>query len=625
MPMLYGATRRLGGLLLCALVALPVAVSAQTARQRYDGARAREVDVRARLEALPKRPAPVSTRTALLTQGRRAIGAYEALVLRYPTSGYSDNALARAAALAAELHTRFGRDEDRLIATRLYTWLVREYPSSPLRAEARTALVALEGPSRSVSAGTPRPASAPRVTPAGASPAPVPTAGTATPVRLRRITRDVLPEAVRVTMELDREVSYVQQRLSGPARVYVDLRGTEPAGDLRDAVLRYDSDAVRQVRVGRQAAATRVVIDLEGVTRHTVFTLYNPFRLVVECERPSTLSAAAGVARALNLPVPGPLDAAAAAPPSTPVVTPAAPTPTATAVPAERSTASRPATTASAPAPAAATQTASPTEATPAVSTAAAPLPTPAEANVAGGLSLSRQLGLGVGRIVIDPGHGGRDPGARGNGLTESALTLDVALRLEKLLARDGLAVVLTRRSDVYVPLEERTAIANREQADLFLSIHVNASRNPKASGVETYFLSFASSPDAEAVAARENAASGQTMHHLPDIVKAIALNNKLDESRDLAGMVQEAMVTRLRRSNRSLRNLGVKKAPFVVLIGASMPSILAEMSFLTNTGDAAVLRTSAYRQRIAEALQQAVTQYRRSLKGPAVVAGATR
>ena len=147
-------------------------------------------------------------------------------------------------------------------------------------------------------------------------------------------------------------------------------------------------------------------------------------------------------------------------------------------------------------------------------------------------------------RIVIDPGHGGHDPGTIAKGLTEAALTLDVALRLEKLLQKElGVEVVLTRRTDVYIPLEERTAIANRQNADLFLSIHANSSRNSGAKGIETYFLSFASSPEAEAVAARENSASEREMHQLPDIIKAITLNNKLDESRDLANMVQESLV----------------------------------------------------------------------------------
>jgi N-acetylmuramoyl-L-alanine amidase len=229
---------------------------------------------------------------------------------------------------------------------------------------------------------------------------------------------------------------------------------------------------------------------------------------------------------------------------------------------------------------------------------------------------------LSVSRIVIDPGHGGRDPGSGAHGLKESALTLDVALRLEKLLADEpGIEVVLTRRTDVYVPLEERTAIANRENADLFLSIHANASRNTAAHGVETYYLSFAATPDAEAVAARENSASERAMHNLPDIIKAIALNNKLDESKDFAAMVQESMITRLRRTNRNVRNLGVKKAPFVVLIGAGMPSVLAEMSFLTNRAEAQLLKTAAYKQRIAESLHEAVLKYRRALKRQSTIA----
>jgi N-acetylmuramoyl-L-alanine amidase len=169
----------------------------------------------------------------------------------------------------------------------------------------------------------------------------------------------------------------------------------------------------------------------------------------------------------------------------------------------------------------------------------------------------------------------------------------------------------------VFVPLEERTAIANREGADLFLSIHANASRNPKAQGVETYFLTFASNPEAEAVAARENSASARAMHSLPDIVKAIALNNKLDESRDFADIVQHSMVKRLSTRNKLLRDLGVKQAPFVVLIGASMPSVLAEISFVTHRQEGQLLKSTAYRQQIAEALFDAVVKYQESLKRP--------
>jgi N-acetylmuramoyl-L-alanine amidase len=183
----------------------------------------------------------------------------------------------------------------------------------------------------------------------------------------------------------------------------------------------------------------------------------------------------------------------------------------------------------------------------------------------------------------------------------------------------------MTRRTNVFIPLEERTAIANREGADLFLSIHANASRNSKARGVETYFLNFASTPDAEAVAARENSASGQTMHKLPDIVKAITLNNKLDESRDFATLVQREMVRHLARSNSQVRDLGVKQAPFVVLIGAGMPSVLAEISFVTHPQEGRLLKGGAYRQRIAEALFQGIQRYQRSLKAVTAVATTTQ
>ena len=206
-------------------------------------------------------------------------------------------------------------------------------------------------------------------------------------------------------------------------------------------------------------------------------------------------------------------------------------------------------------------------------------------------------------------------PGAMTNGLNEAELVLDVALRLEKLLLKQpGVEVVMTRRSNVFVPLEERTAMANREGADLFLSIHANASEDDRARGIETYFLNFAPNPAAEAVAARENAASAKTMRQLPDIVKAIALNNKIDESRDFASLVQSSMMDRLKRANKDAKDLGVKQAPFMVLIGATMPSILAEISFLTNRQEAA-LPAGAYRQQIAEALFNGVMRYQKSLK----------
>jgi N-acetylmuramoyl-L-alanine amidase len=318
-----------------------------------------------------------------------------------------------------------------------------------------------------------------------------------------------------------------------------------------------------------------VVFDLDGAGRASVYPLYEPYRLVVDLQRPRP--AAPAVAAATR--------ETTSAPTSTP---PAATSPT-TAAARAGGAASGPA------------------SATP---------PAPPSTNGRGGYSLSRQLGLGVSRIVIDPGHGGHDPGAKVTGLTEASLVLDVALRLETLLrAHPNTEVVLTRRTDTFVPLEERTAFANREGADLFLSIHANASTNTNAQGIETYFLNFAIDAQAEAIAARENAGSSRTMANLPEIVRAIALNDKIDESRDFASTVQKSLYQGLRKVNTNAKDLGVKQAPFQVLIGARMPSVLAEISFITHKQEGTLLKTDDYRQEIAQALFEGVIAYMRALK----------
>jgi N-acetylmuramoyl-L-alanine amidase len=256
----------------------------------------------------------------------------------------------------------------------------------------------------------------------------------------------------------------------------------------------------------------------------------------------------------------------------------------------------------------------------PAPAPAAKPLPAPPPAR--GPVSLARQLGLGASKIVIDPGHGGHDPGALGEGITEAEVVLDVALRLEALLTGAGVEVVLTRRTDEFVALDSRPAISTREQADLFLSIHANASRVRSARGVETYVLNFATDASAEAVAARENASTAHTISNLPDIVRAITLHSKLDESRSFARLVQRSVVSELQPANKGLTDHGVKQAPFVVLVGADMPSVLVEVAFITNPQEARLLKTGAYRQRIAQALFDAVRGYQKSLKSAAVLPG---
>jgi N-acetylmuramoyl-L-alanine amidase len=232
--------------------------------------------------------------------------------------------------------------------------------------------------------------------------------------------------------------------------------------------------------------------------------------------------------------------------------------------------------------------------------------------------SMMRALGLKINRIVIDAGHGGHDSGTLGpGGIEEKDVVLDVALKLGKLLKqRLGADVIYTRDDDTFIPLETRTAIANKAQADLFISIHANSSPDADARGVETYYLNFTSSTDALEVAARENAVSDESIHQLSDLVKKIALQDKINESREFASDVEQDLYTGLESGNPGLKDRGVKKAPFVVLIGANMPSILAEISFLTNPDDAQELRESAYRERIAESLYRGVAKYVGSLNG---------
>ena len=514
-------------------------VHAQNAEAVFNDLKAREGELRRDLDLAPQLRAqpPGEATTALIHRLRLAVSAYESLTRRFPRSGYSDNALWQGALLSAEAFWQFGDSRDRTAALRLFERLRTQYPSSSLVRQIASHVTRLNGADAPSALAT-----------------------------LKSIRREVLPDALRITLELEREAMFHEERLDGPPRVFIDLRNTRAVDALKDATVPFPDDVVRRVRVGRQADnRTRVVFDLDGAGRYSIYSLYNPYRIVVDFER-------------------------------TKEAVPVAPTAENTVAPAAKA----------------------------AIAPAAKAI-APPSANSRGGFSLSRQLGLGVGRIVIDPGHGGRDPGAQVKGLNEADLVLDISLRLEKLLLREpGVEVVLTRRTNTYITLEERTAIANKSDADLFLSIHANSSPNARVRGFETYFLSFAPNADAEALAARENAGSSRTMGNLPELVKAIALNNKLDESRDFAAMVQQSMHEGLRKADRSARNLGVKQAPFMVLVGATMPSVLTEVSFLTNRAEAALLRSTGYRQRIAEALFAGIMKYQQSLKGARRVAAQT-
>jgi N-acetylmuramoyl-L-alanine amidase len=560
---------RCTALLVCVLLAMPAAeVWAQSSAQAlYNSALARERTVR---DAASK---------ATLAEIRSAVSAYENIVRRFPRSGYCDNALWQGGNLAVLAFERFGQEADRRTAVRLLRLLRSEYPSSSLAARVPSAVRMAENARHT----PPAPARAEVPPPAARPPAPPPAEPQAR-ATIKDITRGPIPGGMRVTIEMDQETTYHAERLDGPARVFFDLHGTDTVGALRDASFSFEDDIVREIRLGRHPQqVTRVVLDMQGVADYSVFTLYEPFRLVVDFR--ATPSGAAGTSGAQPAPEgpAAPVPAPPAAPPAS-IVTNLPPA----ATPALETLPTRPA------------------------PVAAPDVPT---ANADGKYSLARQLGLGISRIVIDAGHGGHDPGTIANGLRESEIVLDVAKRLAALLRKEGMEVVMTRDADKFVELEERTAIANREGADLFLSIHVNSARNVQARGVETYFLNFATNPEAEAVAARENATSSRKMHHLPDIVRAIALNNKINESRDFADAVQRAMIQGMTARNRQVTDRGVKQAPFVVLIGAEMPSVLAEISFVTNKADASMLKTAAYRQQIAESLFAGIKRYQQSVK----------
>lgn len=522
----------------------PLEAAGQSPAERYQDALARERSLR----QPGARPAA--------DEFRDLIAAYESIVLAFPASDYEDRALWQAAGLAVEAYDRYREDLDLEVGIRLLRRLARFHRGSPFAARVTERRGQLEALTRFA--------------------------------RLTAIEREVWDDVVRVLIRLDRDVAFHSERLADPDRLFFDFPHTDALAGLRDATLTFDDDhrGVHGIRLGRHPnRTTRVVIDTSDADACSIFTVYEPYRVVVDCRRPdfhpvvpaTPLQPLAALMHARRSPLH--------------VV--------AEALRQDRAAA------AAAPAPVAAAAAADPESAW------STPLP-----GETGAFSLARQLGLQVSRIVIDPGHGGHDPGARAHGLRESEVVLDIAHRLERrLLTQPGIEVVLTRRDNTYIPLRERTALANRVQADLFLSIHANASHKSGARGVETYFLNFAPDPSAERIAARENVAGGGTMNNLGDLLETIASNSKANESRDFAGVIQNAMMAALRQADPDIPDLGVKQAPFIVLIGARMPSVLAEVSFLSNSREARLLSTDDYRDRIADALFEGILRYRNRLQ----------
>ncbi len=397
-----------------------------------------------------------------------------------------------------------------------------------------------------------------------------------------------LSGVTRVAIEVSGDFRFRSDHLHNPERIYFDILDARPRLDSRRFYSEdLDDKLVKRIRAAETVPGiTRVVLELSGDVEASTSQLANPNRLIVE----------------LRSVAPGPATPPPTAPalpaviePSLPKVEPPAPKVEAPALKVEP-----PAPAAVAPAP-----PVSPVE-----------IPKAAKHTSTGKNSLTRALGLKLERIVIDAGHGGQDQGTQGpKGLLEKDLVLDVATRLGKLVGdRMGAEVIYTRTDDTFVPLKQRTALANDKKADLFLSIHANSSSYPRIAGVETYYLNFTDSKEALDVASRENASSEKSIFELQDIIQKITLHDKAEESKEFAGRVQAALYAFSARNVPGEKNRGVRKAPFVVLIGASMPSVLAEIGFLSNPREEALLKKPDYRQKLAEALFRGVTRYAESL-----------
>ena len=511
--------------------------------------------------------------------------AYRKVVLAHPQSGYSDDALYYEGEILLEIHRRF---EDRAALQRsldTYLLLANGYPSSKWAKRARLTRgkIFLERSERKSASIEFRKVTSQWPNTSEASEArrllenmsrPKRAASESLPpgvigVRNIRHWSDSKREYTRVVIDLDKDVKYRQGKLENPDRIYFDLLGTRVTKALASKPFPVDGGFLKQIRVGQNKPDTvRVVLDFESISDYNVFWLPDPYRLVVDIsgKKPEPLQ---------NAP-----EAVVAAKPTPERTTPTTPTAGSPSKPPSESVVD---------------------------------LPPPPRSD--GTYSTAQQLGVEVRTVVIDPGHGGHDPGTMSKkGLREKDLVLDISRRVSKFLANEGFEVLMTRNKDVFVPLEERTAIANSRGADLFVSIHVNASRSSRPRGIETYYLNLATTPDAAEVAARENASTTRRLSELNELLQKVMNNSKIEESRELASHVQTKMATGLFNSTSDSRNRGVKTAPFHVLLGARVPSVLVEVAYLSNRKDEQLLKDATYRNKIAEAIAQGVRSYHGTL-----------
>ncbi len=565
-----------------------------------------------------------------------AAEAYQFLIREYPTSKFVPDAMLRMARLQKD---QLG---DPAAAAKTYQDFQKKYTRSAHKREVQEALAELallrNAETGQLDAKTAQPAGAPAIsasravkeeTVQAATRSAASTSGGEKPKTVSissvlHVRCTPTPEGAEVVIDLEDAVQYISGRIANPDRIYFDLHAARLSRALVKNKIRVSGDLLTQVRVAQnQGGVVRVVLDVNGVRDYAASLMHKPSRLVIELYGTG-----------------GPRNAPLQSAKNTPQVT--------KSLSNDKSDSANDAETLAANAPVAddTPRAVGPMEdATPAPVTPK-PIPSPvkvlntsrgktgskpdlvqpmAAAPVAtrdGQSTLTRALGLKIGRIVIDAGHGGHDTGTIGpTGLMEKDLCLDVALRLGKIIQQKlpGADIVFTRSDDTFIPLEDRTRIANEAKADLFISIHANSSPDHGARGIETYYLNMKGSAEAMAVAARENSVSQQGIHDLEEVVKKIARTEKIDESREFAEDVQDSLSRRIQKTIKPVKNRGVRKAPFVVLIGADMPSILTEISFLSNPSDEQLLKKPDYRQRVAEGLYQGVSDYLQSMNSMAV------
>src|SRR6266436_2040933 len=562
-----------------------------------------------------------------------AADSYQFLVHEYPTSKYCQDAILRVAKLQ--------RDQlgDSALAKKTYDDFLKRYPRSPRKREAQEALAELallqNGDAPTATNSVASNSNAPAVTaeepranpPVHSGGKSVSRSASGEIPRVRRIRAAANGDATRVTIDLEDSVQYTSGRIANPERIFFDLHAARLTPDVARGNIRVEGGLLTAVRVAQNHnGVVRVVLDVNGVKDYTASLTNNPPQLVIDLYGNSPAAAPVRTAKgkkpqqtvaedsnesATAANSEGRTVQNAAAKNSAEDPASASEQPAANSKSAISSTINGGATSTGAidgsgvgskssavarnSLPGAKNGKSKSVKATGAsakpdlIRPASAPQPTRD-----GQATLTRKLGLKIGRIVIDAGHGGHDTGTIGpTGLMEKDLCLDVALRLGKIIEQrlPGAEVVYTRSDDSFIPLEERTNIANQAKADLFISIHANSSRDHAARGIETYYLNLKGSPDAMEVAARENATAQESVHDLEEIVKKITRSEKIDESREFAADIQESLAKRIQKLNKTVKDRGVRKAPFVVLVGADMPSILTEISFLSNPADERLLK----------------------------------